>query len=494
MSNEDVPKGLRPQVVWLLAILLALTFFPLFFAISTYTRTAHQRLLQQQALEIAQLIKAATPPVGLIEAPSPQMSTLLSQRVAAIRTIEADGRTQDATRAATLIEGAPNAAAERANTAWSHYGIWVTLPYGDGGALAVLVTTPASAFDRLDALLLLYMFIIALALLAGAYFIVTYRIIRPLSAVSHAATRVASPARELALPAPRSREFWELNNSLKAMTTRLLDEETALRDKIREVEEATERLKVTQAQLVRSERMATVGQLAAGLAHEIGNPIAAIIGLQDLILEGDLPKEQETEFLRRMRKESERINRVLRELLQFARPRSAAASATLERVNVADAIEETLALVRPQPSFRHLTIKTDVPPKLPLAYATHEGLTQVLLNLLLNAAHACQPDGEVRVSAAVQAGMLELAVQDNGEGVPEALRETLFEPFVSGKDAGHGTGLGLSVCRSLVEQFGAEAQALGAGSRSGSIELDSSFTSGARLVVRLPLARDTDRE
>src|SRR5690606_27300250 len=204
----------------------------------------------------------------------------------------------------------------------------------------------------------------------------------------------------------------------KAMTTRLLDEETALRDKIREVEEATERLKVTQAQLVRSERMATVGQLAAGLAHEIGNPIAAIIGLQDLILEGDLPKEQETEFLRRMRKESERINRVLRELLQFARPRSAAASSNLERVNVADAIEETLALVRPQPSFRHLTIETDVPPKLPLAYATHEGLTQVLLNLLLNAAHACQPDGEVRVSAAVQGGMLELAVQDNGEGVP----------------------------------------------------------------------------
>src|SRR5690606_16864032 len=121
-----------------------------------------------------------------------------------------------------------------------------------------------------------------------------------------------------------------------------------------------------------------------------------------------------------------------------------------------------------------------------------EGLTQVLLNLLLNAAHACYPDGEITISAHMQDGMIELAIEDNGEGVPEALRQTLFEPFVSGKEAGEGTGLGLSVCRSLVEQFGANGSASVSRARHGSIELDHHHIGGARLVVRLPIALATE--
>src|SRR5262249_41451868 len=130
-------------------------------------------------------------------------------------------------------------------------------------------------------LVAMYMVIFAIALLTFAYFALTRLIVRPLEALNQAATRVAGGARILRLPRTGARELVELGEGLQTMTTHLLAEEEELRAKVTELEH-------TQAQLVRSERMASVGRLAAGVAHEIGNPIAALLGFEDLLLDGDL--------------------------------------------------------------------------------------------------------------------------------------------------------------------------------------------------------------
>src|SRR5690606_9439447 len=116
------------------------------------------------------------------------------------------------------------------------------------------------------------------------------------------------------------RELVNLSSRLSEMTQRLGEEEDSLRAKVNELTRLTAQLEEAQDSLVRSERLATVGRLAAGLAHEVGNPISALMGLQDLMIDGGLTKEEERDFLERMRKETARIHRVLSDLLAYARP------------------------------------------------------------------------------------------------------------------------------------------------------------------------------
>jgi signal transduction histidine kinase len=258
------------------------------------------------------------------------------------------------------------------------------------------------------------------------------------------------------------------------MTETLIREEEALRAKIDEVERATVSLKEAQNRLIRSERLASVGRLAAGLAHEVGNPIAALLGLEDLLLEGGLDAAESHDFLQRMRKETERINRILRDLLQFARPGEAQPEVGVAHGDVAAAVTDTLALVAPQKAMRDVELDLSIADGLPSVALSDEQLVQLVLNLVLNAVDALAGGGRVRVVARASEVGVELSVEDNGPGVALAVRERLFEPFVTTKEVGKGTGLGLAVCRGLVETVG------------GSIALDVDFAPGARFVVQLP--------
>ncbi len=480
--------GLRPQIVLLLALLLGVSFVPLYFAVSTYTRTAQSVVQRQQAVELVTTLASTV--THLNSHAEIDLRPLLGGRLTALRQVTSQGSRQIALDPAFTFDPLPALGAkESPQVRVSHRGTWVGLSLAETTLWAFVVHQP-SILGRLNLLLLSYMMIAGLVLLAGVYFLVTYRIIRPIDELSHAARRVTSTDRPLTLPAPRSREFEELNHSLQSMTDRLLQEEAALRAQIIEVETRTLQLRTAQAQLVRSERLASVGQLAAGVAHEIGNPIAALMGLQDLILAGGLSPQEQEEFVRRMRKETERIHRIVRDLLHFARATPAGSVAGPARANVLHALNETLGLLKPQPAFRELTVRSSTTGDLPDVAVSHEALVQIFLNLLLNAAAACRPDGTVLIETKLWRApsdttdrFVEVVVQDDGPGVPQPLRETLFEPFVSGKDVGEGTGLGLSVCRSLIEQVAADL-----GSPHVTIELDQAFTSGARFVLRLPIS------
>jgi len=198
--------------------------------------------------------------------------------------------------------------------------------------------------------------------------------------------------------------------------------------------------------------------------------------MQDLLIAGGLSKEDESDFLRRMRVETERVHQILRDLLQFARPASTSLGEAAEAGDVSRAVQDALALLAPQKALHSIELTHQIAPDLPRVGLSHDHLMQLLLNLVLNAADACTGAGRILVKAELVAGEVELSVEDSGPGVAPEVRPRLFEPFITTKEPGQGTGLGLAVCQSLVEAAG------------GELTLDETYVKGARFVAQLPRA------
>lgn len=477
--------GLRLQILVLLGALLLVAFVPLYMAVAGYTTVAFRQTRERHARSLGRAVAAHVMEARERRAPQ-ELASLLSahlgaEGVEAIGLYDLDGRLLALSGARERLERLGATVDLAREGTYDAAGV-------DGRAVAVVVPSPRGAvvavlrIDDPDAraapllrLLALYTAVVALALLVLSYFALTRLIVRPLDQLTRAAERVAGGARRFVLPTTRVRELSELGHSVGTMTEHLIAEEEALRRKIDEVEAFTARLKEAQQRLVRSERVASVGRLAAGFAHEIGNPISALMGMQDLLLEGGLDPAEQRDFLQRMRRETERIHHILRDLLQFARPRPA--SAMPEPGDVAGAIRDTAALVAPQKDMKEIELSLELEEPLPLVIMQGEQLIQIVLNLVLNAADAASPGGHVVVRARSVGHSVELSVEDDGPGVAEEVRERLFEPFVTTKEVGKGTGLGLAVCRGLVEAVG------------GSIALDERHQPGARFVITLPSAR-----
>lgn len=367
------------------------------------------------------------------------------------------------------------------------------------GALLVLAFVPLffavasltrAAFNNLHAdsgvllgpllrLVAMYTGIVGLGFLVIAYFAMTRLVVRPIVLLQGAARRVREGGRRFEVPRAGPAEIVDLAHSIAQMTENLRVEEAQLRAKVIEIERYAADLTRTQERLVRSERLASVGRLSAGLAHEIGNPISAILGFQELLLLGGLSEEEERDFLERMKRETERIHRVLRDLLDFARPSAPPRTGEAERpCSVHDAVSDAAALVRPQRGWKEIALEIAIAPDLPLVTLSHERLVQVLLNLLLNAGDVVPKDeGRVVVRGSRgEDGRARIEVEDNGPGVASEIEPRLFEPFSTTKDVGKGTGLGLAVCRGLVEAAG------------GAISVERGALGGARFVVELQIA------
>jgi two-component system NtrC family sensor kinase len=488
--------GLRPQILLLLGGLLVLAFAPLHLALATYTQVTLRQLDDAQARAIGHTLGAyvrrSVPAltaeqlmVDLEQNAGP--SALVAAGMIAAGKVPAPGASQllasfgDAAVVEALIradgaaEGQPRALRVGEHRLWA-----VAVPTEAGSVLLAIDAERSSARGRsLIGMFGLYAFLIAFSLLTLAYFALTRLIVRPLDALSHAAENVTLGTRRLSVPVSGPRELGELGVSLERMTNTLLAEEESLRNKIAEVERARSELASTQTELVRSERLASVGRLAAGLAHEIGNPIAAMMGLADLLLDGELEPHEQRDFIQRMRSETERVHRTLADLLEFARPtrdvRGAARSASGD---VEAAIHDTAALVVHQPSLRDIELHIDVYPGLCRVTLSSEQLSQVLLNLILNASDAVQGRAGARIAVVAREGEggVRIHVEDNGPGVPADVAGHIFEPFFTTKEVGKGTGLGLSICQGLLSAAG------------GSLSLDVAHAHGARFVVQLPAA------
>ena len=241
------------------------------------------------------------------------------------------------------------------------------------------------------------------------------------------------------------------------------------------VEERTDALRASQARVIHQEKMAAFGLLAAGIAHEVGNPLTALSSLVQ-ILKRRGPDAYTAEKLDLAGRQLQRIERTIRELIDFSRP----ASTVVSRVRVSEVIDEALGIAKYYQRTKQRSITTDVPADLPAVVGVRDYLTQVVLNLVLNAVDATADQGRIQVSAREEDGSLVLSVEDDGRGISIADRCRLFQPYFTTK--AHGTGLGLFVSRQILEDF------------AGTLTFVSEPGQGSTFVVRLPLERVSDRE
>ena len=230
-------------------------------------------------------------------------------------------------------------------------------------------------------------------------------------------------------------------------------------------------VKALQEQVQRTERLASVGRLAAGVAHEIRNPLGSLKGFLQYF-QRKLPlNDQDKAYLSVMMNEVDRLNTVVSNLLEFARPKEP----VFEDAQIADMLDHVLTLLHRDCEAKRLRLFREWPDALPLIRLDHDQITQVLLNILLNAIQATEPGGEIHVSAAIlnEINMLEIAVRDTGAGIAADDLPHIFDPFFSTKK--QGNGLGLAIAHTIIEQH------------RGEMLVDSERGRGSTFRIRLPL-------
>ena len=245
------------------------------------------------------------------------------------------------------------------------------------------------------------------------------------------------------------------------------------------IEDVTEQ-KALEAQLVQSEKMAAVGQLVSGVAHELNNPLTSIAGLSEFLLQHPEPSERDRDHIRVIHEQAERAAKIVGDLLAFARK----GPTDVEDVALNEVAERALSLIGYELRLRDVQLETDFAPGLPAVRGDRHQVQQVVLNLLTNAVQAMSelpPDRErrLRVTTALERKQAVLRVADSGPGIPDDLLQRIFDPFVTTKAPGTGTGLGLSITYRIVEDHG------------GQITADRARTGGALFTVTFPIHRPT---
>lgn len=241
---------------------------------------------------------------------------------------------------------------------------------------------------------------------------------------------------------------------------------------LREKQRMERELDQTRMQLLQSEKMASIGKLAAGVAHQLNNPLAGITLYANLLGEEyDLPAGAQ-EDLKRILHNAQRSRDTIKELLQFARQ----TKREMRPADINQALTRTLFLLGNQAQFQNISVNLDLDPELPQVPADIQQLNHVFMNIILNAAEAMQSNGRIDVRTRRFPGGRGVLVEisDNGPGIPPEVLPHVFEPFFTTKEEGEGTGLGLSVAFGIVKNHG------------GSIEVFSPAGQGTLFVIKLP--------
>ena len=281
-------------------------------------------------------------------------------------------------------------------------------------------------------------------------------------------------------------ELHKLSGSLNSMLRRISADREKLRSTVNSLETANVELKKAQKEIIRAEKLASVGRLSAGIAHEIGNPIGIVMGYLELLQQKDIPDTERNEYIHRTEKEIERINTIIRQLLEISRP----SNAGLKVVSVHDLIDDIAQVLNVQPLMSNIGLECRLEAQNDKVLADSNQLRQVFLNLIINAADAVSSEGKaVNGKLLIQSSLagekpeqpqdrqthLQILFIDNGPGISEENIANIFDPFYTTKDPGKGTGLGLSVSFMIIDGFG------------GKMTVSSEIGEGTTMTLMLPV-------
>lgn len=330
------------------------------------------------------------------------------------------------------------------------------IPIKKGGRFTGLLELNFSLADirgkllKTQQALLLYVFLYGAILVLSGYILLQRNIIKPARNLLKATLDVSRGDLETRLPAAGPVEIAQLADAYNQMVEALQLSRGETEQNILSLEKTNRELQQTRDELIRSEKMASVGQLAAGLAHELGNPLSAIIGYLEL-LKQRIEKESDQDIVERSLVEATRIDFLVRELLNFSRPTEKSQS---EHVDMAVVLNSTVQLLENQGALADLKIVNQLPESLTVVRIDQNKLQQVFINLLLNAAQACDLHGKITLSAGDDEASVWIGIKDNGGGIASADLNRIFDPFFTTKPPGEGVGLGLAVCQRIVEESG----------------------------------------
>lgn len=330
----------------------------------------------------------------------------------------------------------------------------------------------------LVSIMLISLLIASIAAVITLLTLLSRNVIGPIKEVSDATDRVGQCDLNVKVPVYGDDEVGELAQSFNRMIADLRKSRDDVEERSVKCEQAYLSMQEAQKKLIQSEKLAAIGTLVAGIAHEINNPVGIIAARTDCMLmeakDSDIAPQFKDDLMV-INRQTGRIADITRSLLTFARQ----APAELIPVNVNETVQNTVFLVAKQFFKEGITIETHLSPRGPKALANANRLQQVLLDLLNNSRDAMPGGGTIILATANSVDKLEITLADTGEGIPEHVLDNIFDPFFTTKEVGKGTGLGLSVSYGIIQDFG------------GTIEVRSRVGEGSTFNIILPRLKES---
>jgi len=308
--------------------------------------------------------------------------------------------------------------------------------------------------------------ILGIVIAIGLSFILAHNIVRPVSGLARAARFIAKGDFSHEVDVESNDEIGDLGDVFNFMIASIKERDTQIKE-------------FAKAKIAEAERLAMVGQLAAGVAHEINNPLTGILLYCDLVLKNMPADSPQRANLEKINNEAKRCKTIVRGLLDFSRQ----TEPEIKPLMLNTTVEEVLALVKNQPLFLNISIEKNLDPSLPMVNADISQIHQVFMNIILNAVEAMHGNGTLAITTGLTEDKryIYTTFTDTGQGITEENLPKIFDPFFTTKETGHGTGLGLSISYGIIKKH------------HGEIDVTSEVGKGTTFIVKLPLAKQQNK-
>ncbi len=396
--------------------------------------------------------------------------------------------------------------------------LWIHGKIGGGIQIEISIEDVMDYLSKSQRMILVSLILDGIVLIVFGSILLSRVLVKPMKDLVRLTQKISEGDFSQTIEGTSKNEIGQLISSFNRMIERLREDQESIDNYLKSLELANKKLKQAQEELIRSEKLASIGRFAAGVAHEVGNPLGAILGYTSILEKDGIDREDAKDYLKRIEKEIERINRIVRELLDFARP----SKFEIKEIEVNPVVENTLSLLSHQKNFKTIKTQLELQPDLPMIKGDESQLSQVFINIILNAIDAMPNGGNLRIQTGNLVGenllgsgfqqlfpprrkgdpmesnysqlrktdpfsalltkypkedqLIEIRISDTGIGIEQENLERIFDPFFTTKEPDKGTGLGLSISLRIVESMG------------GKIRVESEVGKGSTFEIYFPAA------